>query len=128
MRVWRRLPIGSKRKSTPASAPTADVALRERSRIYLILNGIDKRNARELIDTLMEEMIQVAADAGALDRLLVKVQHTSLPTTDSLPRRFTGPPGGVAFALKRSGFRDAASRRLRSLAFSAKRGCPLETQ
>jgi signal transduction histidine kinase len=56
-----------------------DLVLRDQTRLYFILNGIDKMQAKSVMESLVTDFIPVAAEAGALDQLVLRAQFTSLP-------------------------------------------------
>jgi signal transduction histidine kinase len=56
-----------------------DLILRDAGRLFFLINGLNRLEAKALVDRLVEDFIPVAAENGALDRLVIRAQFTSLP-------------------------------------------------
>jgi two-component sensor histidine kinase len=56
-----------------------DLVLREGTQIYFVLNGMNKPQAKAVVEKLVADLIPVAEAAAAVDRIVLRVQYTSLP-------------------------------------------------
>ncbi len=74
----------------------SDVALREGSKVYALIESLNKAETKTLIEKIIADLIPVATEAGALDRVVVRAQYTSLPddgtTLEGLKERLTTKP------------------------------------
>jgi signal transduction histidine kinase len=61
-----------------------DTMYHEGTHLYFILQSVNKVDAKSVVEDLVAQFLPIAAQAGAVDHLVLRVQHTSLPDDGTL--------------------------------------------